>query len=90
MFIRFIELILSRTCDSAAYINVGRVLARRCLENGIYFFEYFPEEKPSTKINLLIEQLESNGLVLKEPDPYRHYTAAERLRETKPWEIVQE
>lgn len=75
-----------RGTDSAAYINVGYVLAQRCLQAGIC------EMKVDTaltgeKCGLLIHTLEQNGIHLSEPPVYKYPNSWDRLRPEKPWEI---
>ncbi|XP_043260227.1 39S ribosomal protein L18, mitochondrial [Colletes gigas] len=77
---------LYRTKDVSTYVCVGRVLAQRCLECGITEI-YVPEYSiTSTKMKLLIEELEKNEICLQEPKRYNHWNKSYFHREDKPWE----
>ncbi|KAG7208757.1 hypothetical protein KM043_014952 [Ampulex compressa] len=78
---------LYRTTDATAYISVGRVLAHRCLQSGIV--EMFSEKVEGQKTNLLVEQLESQGILLQEPSRYWHPDPWTDRRPEKPWETFE-
>lgn len=77
---------LYRYTDGSAYINVGRVLAQRCLESGIHEMEV-DSELTGEKYQLLIKELTDNGLVLTEPSVYKYPRYSDKDRPEKPWEI---
>ncbi|KAI4473273.1 hypothetical protein M0802_016208 [Mischocyttarus mexicanus] len=75
---------LYRQYDSMAYIALGQVLALRCLESGICELHY--DEEPSSKVSLLLKQLENNNIILREPERYIHPYPWSLFRPEKPWE----
>ncbi|XP_024881648.1 39S ribosomal protein L18, mitochondrial [Temnothorax curvispinosus] len=77
---------LYRTTDGSAYINVGRVLAQRCLEAGICEIE-IDAALTGNKCELLIEELEKSNIILTEPPVYKYPNSWDRYRPEKPWEI---
>lgn len=56
---------LFKTSDTAAYTNLARIFAQRCLECGITEMTTKPLEGP--KIEKFMSILKENGLVLTEP-----------------------
>ncbi|KYQ55309.1 39S ribosomal protein L18, mitochondrial [Trachymyrmex zeteki] len=77
---------LYRTTDSSAYINIGRVLAQRCLEAGICEMQ-IDAALTGNKCELLIKELEKNNIILTEPQVYQYPNSWDRYRPEKPWEI---
>ncbi|XP_011876794.1 PREDICTED: 39S ribosomal protein L18, mitochondrial [Vollenhovia emeryi] len=77
---------LYRCGDISAYINVGRVLARRCLEAGICEMKVDPE-LTGDKCELLLEELRKGNIILSEPLVYRFPTCWSKHWPEKPWEI---
>ncbi|KYM88506.1 39S ribosomal protein L18, mitochondrial [Atta colombica] len=77
---------LYRTTDSSAYINIGRVLAQRCLEAGICEMEV-DAALTGDKCELLIKELEKNNIVLTESQVYKYPNSWDSFRPEKPWEI---
>jgi len=62
---------LYRCDDVSAALNIGRILARRCLQAGIYFAKknVSPEEiERSEKVKIFYEALVKEGLRLDEPE----------------------
>lgn len=81
---------LYKANDSCAYINLGRVLAQRCLESGLWEIQSFI--KPSIqdgKVDLFLKALEDGGVCLKESEQYKHPAPWDKLRPEKPWEITE-
>ncbi|XP_032668348.1 39S ribosomal protein L18, mitochondrial isoform X3 [Odontomachus brunneus] len=79
---------LYRCTDSAAYINVGRVLAQRCLESGIC--EMDVDKSPSgDKFDLLIKEMQNCGIILYELPRYKYPYSFTKDRPEKPWEIIE-
>jgi len=76
---------LYRCTDSSAYINVGRVLAQRCLEAGICEMEV-DTKLTGNKCELLIKELENNNIILTEPPVYKFPNSWDKDRPEKPWE----
>lgn len=78
---------LCRAKDGAAYLNLGRVLAQRCLESGIAYVRCDMKSLECEKINLLLAEMEKGGVALEEPERYIHAAPWDRYRYQKPWEI---
>ncbi|XP_011156361.1 39S ribosomal protein L18, mitochondrial [Solenopsis invicta] len=77
---------LYRPTDSSAYINIGRVLAQRCLEAGICEMEV-DTALTGNKCELLIKELEKSNISLTELSVYKYPNSWDRYRPEKPWEI---
>lgn len=81
--------------DAAAADNIGRILARRCLQTGINeVFTTFTEEdkENSEKLRLFLKSMEEGGICLKE---YKRHFPPNKLVENVPqpppaWEITEE
>lgn len=81
---------LYRTNDTSAYVNLGRVLAQRCLEGGLWEIQSFIE--PSVKdgkVALFLKALEDGGVCLNEPEQYKKPAPWEKHRPEKPWEVTE-
>ncbi|CAK1541801.1 unnamed protein product [Leptosia nina] len=76
--------------DTCAYINLGRVLAQRCLECGIY--EMYCDLKPleGSKVEKFLKEFENGGIKLQEPDVYKNPHPWDQYRPEKPWEVTEE
>ncbi|XP_012529949.1 39S ribosomal protein L18, mitochondrial [Monomorium pharaonis] len=77
---------LYRTTDSSAYINIGRVLAQRCLEAGICEME-IDSSLIGSKCELFIKELGKGNIILTEPSVYKYPNPWDRYRPEKPWDI---
>lgn len=81
---------LYKTNDTSAYVNLGRVLAQRCLESGLYEIQSFIEPTVKDgKIALFLKALEDGGICLNEPEQYVHPTPCVKNRPEKPWEVTE-
>ncbi|XP_078039150.1 mitochondrial ribosomal protein L18 isoform X2 [Augochlora pura] len=80
---------LYRGTDTAAFINIGRVLAQRCLESGIVEIYFDKEREPGEKKELMVKEMENYGIQLTEPPRYRHWMQAARYRDEKPWDTFE-
>ncbi|XP_043276598.1 39S ribosomal protein L18, mitochondrial [Venturia canescens] len=78
---------LYKTKDGAAYLNLGRVLAQRCLESGIPYVRCDLKASECEKIQLLLSEVQKGGVALEEPDRYIHAAPWDWKREQKPWEV---
>lgn len=76
-----------RTQDSAAYLNLGRILAQRCLESGIIFVHNTIQSENCEKINLALAELSKGGVSLTEPLRYKNPASWDLMRMEKPWEV---
>ncbi|XP_031625747.1 39S ribosomal protein L18, mitochondrial [Contarinia nasturtii] len=81
---------LYRPYDMAAYVNFGRIFARRCLEAGIIEVANYNEAPEGSKLGRFIKELENNGLKLSESPQYKKHYAAYTFRMDKPWMIQNE
>lgn len=62
---------LYKTSDTAAYVNLARVFADRCLQSGI--LEMAMKPSSGAKYEKFVEILKDNGIALTEsPDMYMH------------------
>ena len=73
--------------DTSTYINLGTILAKRCLESGIYEVRYDLETTTSEKLKLFMKSVEEAGLKLTETKTYYHALPQTRRRHLKPWEV---
>lgn len=78
-----------RGINRSAYINVGRVLAQRCLEAGICEMEVDSELEIGEKCKLLISELQKARIRLTEPPVYKYPKFWNIHRPEKPWEIYE-
>ncbi|XP_033227485.1 39S ribosomal protein L18, mitochondrial [Belonocnema kinseyi] len=78
---------LYKPSDSAAYINLGRLMAQRCLESGITSVVPVPNENKNNKINLLLNELKNSGMILREPITFSTPAPWNKGDQAKPWEI---
>ncbi|CAF4802959.1 unnamed protein product [Pieris macdunnoughi] len=76
--------------DTSAYMNLGRVLAQRCLECGIS--EIYCDLKPQegSKIEKFLKEFENGGINLSELDVYKNPQPWDQFRPEKPWEVTEE
>lgn len=83
---------LYKTTDVATFMNLGRVLAQRCLECGITSMYYNTEdEETSQKVKNLLNEIQLGGVSLTEPKAYKHpYPWKKPVRPIKPWTLVDE
>ncbi|XP_018566302.1 39S ribosomal protein L18, mitochondrial [Anoplophora glabripennis] len=81
---------LYRTVDTSAYINLGRVLADRCLQSGILEVSCNIEPPiPNGKVALFLKAVEDGGVSLKEPPQYKPSRPWDQFRPEKPWEVTE-
>ncbi|XP_017785156.1 PREDICTED: 39S ribosomal protein L18, mitochondrial [Nicrophorus vespilloides] len=79
---------LYRNNDAAAFKNLGRVLAQRCMETGLTELHSDIETKnPDGKVALFLNALQESGITLKEPIQYKKPRAWDQERPEKSWEI---
>lgn len=79
--------------DVCAAENVGRVLARRCLQAGLAELQ-FPvtseQLQRSNRLRLFVRALEEGGVKLQEPSDIRPEPWWSKHREQKPWHVAEE
>ncbi|XP_022187620.2 39S ribosomal protein L18, mitochondrial [Nilaparvata lugens] len=80
---------LHQANDLSAYINLGRVLADRCLESGIHFMvcDVDLKESRSAKVKQFLENFEQGGVMLKEPEVFKPRDPWRKFHEQKPWTV---
>lgn len=79
--------IILRSHGVAAFTNVGRVLAVRCLESGINAVCCDLDTEHSQRYAALLDAMKEGGVSLEEPPMYVHYNAWDKDRMVKPWTI---
>ncbi|KAJ8982585.1 hypothetical protein NQ317_005057 [Molorchus minor] len=80
---------LYKPLDVSAYINLGRVLAERCVQSGILEVSCnVTPAKPDTKLALFLKAVEEGGVKLSEPEQYKPSRPWDQFRPEKPWEVV--
>ncbi|KAL3270681.1 hypothetical protein HHI36_021209 [Cryptolaemus montrouzieri] len=80
---------LYRYNDVSAFINLGRVLADRCLKAGITEVSCFIEtNNPEGKVANFLKAFEEGGISLKEPPQYKVARPWDQHRPEKPWEVL--
>ncbi|KAH9524176.1 hypothetical protein Btru_053735 [Bulinus truncatus] len=80
--------------DVSACVNVGKVLAQRCLESGInaVFFDDADKKSGSARVQLFVEEFKNANIALTEPEmiepnasPGINYDGFNRYAEPKVW-----
>lgn len=84
-----LKLYLYRPTDTSAYINLGRVLAQRCLQSGICELQVEPGLIRTKKITFLLEEVAKAGIILEEGERYVHPTPWHYERPDKAWETFE-
>ncbi|XP_050430176.1 39S ribosomal protein L18, mitochondrial [Adelges cooleyi] len=77
---------LYSTLDKTAYATIGKVLAQRCLESGIFEVLNTYEPVPEGKVDTLLQNLLDGGVQLGESPRYKAPQPWDRERPEKPWE----
>ncbi|XP_015607792.1 39S ribosomal protein L18, mitochondrial [Cephus cinctus] len=80
---------LYRLKDASAYQNIGQILARRCLESGIYFMRCDIRSSDGDKIKLFLKEIKRNGITLQEHKCYHNPQPWSSDRPEKPWAVVE-
>ncbi|XP_063986099.1 large ribosomal subunit protein uL18m [Diachasmimorpha longicaudata] len=75
--------------DSSAFMNIGRVLAERCIESGIFAIHVSPHMPRGGKVDLLLSKLEEGGVALVEPPLYKNPYPWDLQRLEKPWDVTE-
>ncbi|GBP03245.1 39S ribosomal protein L18, mitochondrial [Eumeta japonica] len=81
---------LFKTKDTAAFINLARVLAHRCQQAGITEMACNIEATAGGKLDQFLKTMEENGVVLKEPARYFQPKPWDAERPDKPWEVLED
>ncbi|XP_063220685.1 large ribosomal subunit protein uL18m [Bacillus rossius redtenbacheri] len=85
-----IKQFLYSTVDSAAYQNLGRVLAERCLETGLTEVRCDLHPEPGSKVAAFLANVEEGGVTLSEPARFLPHRPWDDGRPDKPWAVVEE
>ncbi|CAH1110182.1 unnamed protein product [Psylliodes chrysocephalus] len=81
---------LYRTIDTSSYVNLGRVLAQRCLQVGLIEISCFIKpNSPNDKVSLFLKAVEEGGVSLTEPPQYKPSRPWDIDRPEKPWEVTE-
>lgn len=78
---------LFKTKDTAAFINLARVLAARCLQSGITEMACNIEAVPNGKLDKFLNTVRENGVTLTEHDRFKAALPWDVNRPEKPWEV---
>ncbi|EDW73981.1 uncharacterized protein Dwil_GK21616 [Drosophila willistoni] len=82
---------LYKTNDTAAYVNLGRVLAQRCLRAGITEMTCQVEAPvKGSKLDKLLQTVQENGVSFEEPSRLDNTQPWDAQRQEKPWEVFEE
>lgn len=81
---------LYKTIDTPAFVNLGRVLAMRCLQSGITEMACNIEPVAGGKVEKFLKTLEENGVKLQEPERYVAPLPWDALRHEIPWEVLED
>lgn len=73
--------------DACAYMNLGTIIARRCLESGIFELRCDLEPEKGEKVKYFLEAAQEAGLKLEESAVYTNPLPQTRERDEKPWEV---
>lgn len=77
---------LFRTKDTSAFVNLGRVLAQRCIQAGITVMSCNIEAVPNGKVDKFLKIMEENGVSLQEPERFKTPHPWDAYRQEKYWE----
>ncbi|KAK7870941.1 hypothetical protein R5R35_012161 [Gryllus longicercus] len=80
---------LYRCTDAAAYRNLAKVFAQRCLESGISNLYCNIDAPPEGKVAVFLSEVEKAGLSLTEPTRFLPWRPWDRHRPEKPWEVLE-
>ncbi|XP_077298510.1 mitochondrial ribosomal protein L18 [Arctopsyche grandis] len=76
---------LYRYADTCAHINLGRILARRCLQFGIIEMRCDIKPIAGGKVEKFLQHLENGGVRLKEEKQIKKEHPLKMTRNEKPW-----
>lgn len=78
------------TKDTSAFINLGRVLADRCLQCGLNEIRSdIVSTQPDGKVALFLKALEDGGVKLEEPPQFKVARPWDQYRPEKPWDVIE-
>lgn len=73
--------------DKAAYTNVGKIFARRCLESGLTEMVHYHEPTPGGKLELLMKEIKAGGVTLSEPPRLEYENQFTKEKPERPWDV---
>lgn len=75
--------------DTAAYVNLAKIFATRCMEAGLTEMRCDLQPKPNGKVDKFLETLTSCGIKLEEPERLKPARPWDMDRPEKPWEVTE-
>ncbi|KAL7735051.1 hypothetical protein ACLKA6_016962 [Drosophila palustris] len=81
---------LYKTNDTSAFVNLGHVLAQRCLRAGITEMTCNVEAVAGSKLEKLLLAVQANGVSFTEPSRLPNTQPWDAYRHEKPWEVSEE
>ncbi|KAH8407499.1 hypothetical protein KR222_004017 [Zaprionus bogoriensis] len=81
---------LYKTNDTAAFVNLGRVLAQRCLQAGITEMSCNVQAVSGSKLEKLLQAVQQNGVSFNEPPRLPNTQPWDAQRHEKPWQVAEE
>ncbi|ALC41488.1 mRpL18 [Drosophila busckii] len=81
---------LYKTNDTSAFVNLGRVLAQRCLQAGITEMTCNIKPVPGSKLEKLLQAVQTNGVSFEEPTRLPNTQPWDAYRHEKPWEVFEQ
>ncbi|KAH8397015.1 hypothetical protein KR215_007606 [Drosophila sulfurigaster] len=81
---------LFKTNDTAAFVNLGHVLAQRCLHAGITEMTCNVEAVAGSKLEKLLQAVQASGISFQEPARLPNTQPWDAYRHEKPWEVSEQ
>lgn len=81
---------LYKTNDTSAFVNLGRVLAQRCLQAGITEMTCNVQAVSGSKLDKLLKVVQENGISFEEPSRLPNSQPWDAYRYEKPWEVTEQ
>lgn len=81
---------LYKTKDTSAFVNLGRVLAQRCLQAGITEMTCNVNAVAGSKLEKLLQAVQENGVSFQEPTRLPNTHPWDAYRHEKPWEVSEQ
>lgn len=75
--------------DTAAFINLAKIFAIRCIEAGLTEMRCDLQPKPDGKVDKFLRTLEDSGIRLHEADRIKPIQPWDMYRPEKPWEVTE-
>lgn len=81
---------LYKTNDTSAFVNLGRVLAQRCLQAGITEMTCNVQAVSGSKLDKLLKVVQESGISFEEPTRLPNSQPWDAYRHEKPWEVTEQ